>query len=414
MQQQATGNRLSLAEIEVLPLRQVQNVQQLLLNKNAVQELGRVAAHLITPDRMLRVVANAIRTTPKLGQCEPMSLMSCLMVCSSLGLEPNTPLGMAYLIPFNNSRKKIIECQLVIGYKGFCDLARRSGQVESIHADVHYDDDELWSYEYGSEAMLRHKPGPRNGKKVSAYCHVRLKDGGQAFVNLPWDHIMRVRNASQNWKSAVQYGKEKDTPWALHEDRMAAKTAVRALMNSGEVPLSIQLMDAIMRDDGVGAGMGDMFGDVIDGSLHQDGADGDGNMIEGEADQSRGARAPDPEPERKPVAKKEAGPEPEKAAAPKPEPEKKAPVAAAEKAGNTPQPDQKQRALAKIYDMVVNDAADAASIDAVKELHADALDDMLRFAPAMHRRLMTELDDFAARPEPDDEAARPDLFGGSK
>lgn len=230
------------------PLRQVKSVGELLWNEAARQQLATVAARHMSPERLMRVVANAIRTTPKLQECDPLSMLGALMQCATLGLEPNTVLGHAYLIPFENKRKGIVEVQLIVGYKGFADLARRTGQVVGLHADVVYDDDELWSFEYGSDMHLRHKPGPRNGKKTHVYCHVKLKDG-QAFVVLPWEEVLKIRDKSQGWQTAKRFGKTADSPWAVHEDRMGAKTAVRALANRGEMPLSIEFMDAMEIDD---------------------------------------------------------------------------------------------------------------------------------------------------------------------
>jgi recombination protein RecT len=223
-------------------LRQVASVQELLVNKQAMDQLGKVAARHMNPERMMRVIANAIRTTPDLAKCEPLTLLGALMQCATLGLEPNTPMGHAYLIPFKNTKRNTTEVTLIVGYKGLADMARRSGQVTGIHSDVVYDDDELWDYEYGSEARLRHKPGPRNGKKLAAYCHAKLTDG-EAFVVLPWAEVEKVRNASQGYKRAVAKG-DKTAPWIAHEDAMARKTALRALANRGELPVSVEFMQA--------------------------------------------------------------------------------------------------------------------------------------------------------------------------
>lgn len=239
------------------PLRQVQSVQQLLMNEGARDQLAMVAAKHMNPERMMRVVANAIRTTPQLRECEPMSFLGALMHCASMGLEPNTPLGHAYLIPFKNTRKQITEVQVVIGYKGFIDLARRSGQLASIHGDVVYSDDEVWSHEYGSNQHLRHRPGPRKGTRIGAYCHVKLNLGdgitaeGHRFMSM--DEIIAHRNQhSQGWKTAVKYNKTAESPWNEKNpqfEAMAIKTVVRALANRGELPMSIEFMEAMQADE---------------------------------------------------------------------------------------------------------------------------------------------------------------------
>lgn len=244
--------------IAAKPLRQVGNVREMLVNDQAKQQLAMVASSTMKPERMMRLIANAARTTPKLLECDPMSLLGGLMQCASLGLEPNTVLGHAYLIPFDNNRKvkdpetgrdvwrKTTEVQLIVGYKGLIDLARRSGHITSLSANIHYSDDELWEYEEGTEATLRHRPGEQAGKKLHAYAIAKFKDGGHAYVVLPWAQVMKIRDGSQGWQSAVKFGKTANSPWQKHEDEMAKKTAIRALAKY--LPLSIEFMDAVQVD----------------------------------------------------------------------------------------------------------------------------------------------------------------------
>lgn len=247
------------------PLRQVGSVRELLVNNQAKQQLQAVAASHMKPERMMRLIANAIRATPKLAECQPMSLLGALMQCASLGLEPNTVLGHAYLIPFDKKGKnektgrwEVIETnvQLIIGYKGYIDLARRSGHITSIAAGIHYSDDNdtggLWDYEEGTESRLRHRNGAMAGAKEHAYAIAKFKDGGHAYVVLPWAKVMKIRDGSQGWKSAEEtarkYNKPINSPWFTHEDEMAMKTAIRAL--SKLLPLSVEFRDAVEADGG--------------------------------------------------------------------------------------------------------------------------------------------------------------------
>lgn len=238
------------------PLRQVKDVRDLLSNENARNQLSSVAAKHMNPERMMRVVSSAIRTTPKLQEAEPLSMLGALMQCAALGLEPNTNLGHAYLIPFNNKKKGIVEVQLIIGYKGFIDLARRSGNLVSIHADVVYRSEiesGHFSHEYGSNAHLMHKSGGvRSGERAGAYCHIKVRSGdivGEGHVFMSGEEILAIRDNSQNWRTAVRFNKTAESIWTLHENRMWSKTAVRRLANSGEMPLSIEFSRAMDIDD---------------------------------------------------------------------------------------------------------------------------------------------------------------------
>lgn len=288
-------NQMTNKVLSKAPLRQVSDVRSMLMNEQAFRQLEMVAAHHMRPDRMMRLMANSIRTTPKLAQCDPMSLLGAMMTCASLGLEPNTVLGHAYLVPFENKRKGIVEVTLIIGYKGMIDLARRSGEISNITAQVVYDDDELWDYEYGSEMRLRHKPGPRQGKKIAAYCHAKLKDGGEAFTVLPWSKIEETRNASQGYRIAKQYNKT-DTPWIAHEDAMAAKTAVRDLFK--HLPISIERVnDAAQIDEASGADFAKFAVGMAQNGDMPELADDMGDVIDGETGE---VVDEEPEPEKKP------------------------------------------------------------------------------------------------------------------
>lgn len=298
------------------PLRQIAVVKELLANEHARDQLAAVAAKHMNPDRMMRVVASAIRTTPKLQQCEPLSFLGALMQCASLGLEPNTILGHAYLIPFDKKEKdengkwRVVrtDVQLIVGYKGLIDLARRSGHITSLSANIHYDDDELWEYEEGTEARLRHRPGPLSGKKLHAYAIAKFKDGGHAYVVLPWSHVMKIRDGSQGWQTAVKFGKAAESPWGKHEDEMAKKTAIRALAKY--LPLSVELMDAMSVDD-ARADYRAFAMDPSTGIAPTEGDYPDGDEIEAEAEEEpaprkqvedrKPERAAQPEGQRKPA-----------------------------------------------------------------------------------------------------------------
>jgi len=344
------------------PLRQVANIRELLVNDQARGQLELVAAKHMNPNRMMRTVANAIRTTPRLQECEPMSFLGALMTCAALGLEPNTPLGHAYLVPFKNNKKKVTEVQLIVGYKGFIDLAWRTGKLTYIHADVAYSDDPLWDYEHGSDAHLRHRSGPRKGEKLAAYCHIKVDLGGgregESFAVLDWEDVIGVRDKSQGWKTAVQYGTTKKSPWATHEDRMAAKTAVRALANAGGMPMSVEFVDAMMADDA-----------VPDFSAFATDPEG-GIVVEGEVTEEDDKPEPEPEPKKK---------------APKKAPSKK-PAKPARAVETTSLDETALDALKSLVVQVVDELRgcdDAGKIEEVRELFAPQVDGLKEGAPKL-------------------------------
>ena len=336
----------AIEKIKTKPLTQVTSVKELLWNDAAKTQLQQVAAAHMKPERMMRLMANAIRTTPKLGECDPMSLLGGLMTCAGLGLEPNTIMGHAYLIPFKNNKKGITEVQLVVGYKGLIDLARRSGHITSILANIHYPDDDLWEYEEGTDARLRHVPGPQNGEKLHAYAIAKFRDGGHAYVVLPWAKAMKIRDGSQGWQTAVRFNATDKNPWKTHEDEMAKKTAIRALAKY--LPLSVEFRDALTVDGGK-AGFAAFAMNPAE-QLDATPDDEEGQTIDGEA-----TAVEDGEPA------KEAAPTEEAKPAPKKEP--------AQPKADKPAEEQKpadvaNEAASGLIERIMDDLAEADSADA--------------------------------------------------
>lgn len=142
-------------------------------------EIRKALPGVMTPEPFMRITISALNNTPQLRQCTPMSFIAALLNAAQLGLEPNTPLGQAYLIPYK--KKGVLECQFQIGYKGLIDLAYRNGQMQTVQAQVVYSNDEFY-YEYGLEPKLVHRPAYSDrGEAVYFYGLFKLNNGGYGF-----------------------------------------------------------------------------------------------------------------------------------------------------------------------------------------------------------------------------------------
>lgn len=226
--------------------------------------LAAVLPRHLPADRMLKIALGALRTTPKLMQARTDTLLGAIIQCAQLGLEPNTPLGHAYLIPFENRSKNITEVQIVFGYKGLIDLARRSGQIVSIAAHEVREHDHF-EYEYGLDEKLVHRPSMgERGNVIAFYAVAKLVGGGYAFEVMSNADVIAIRDASQGWKTAVRFKKEASSPWGAHFVEMGRKTVLRRLFKF--LPVSIELATAATLDSkaAVGETQG-AFEDVLQG-----------------------------------------------------------------------------------------------------------------------------------------------------
>jgi len=203
-------------------------------------EIARVMADTMKADRMARIVLTAIRTTPKLTQCTPMSFAGCVMSLAQLDLEPNTLLEHAWLIPRNNSKRQCVECTTIIGYQGEIELARRSGLVKSIEARIVREGDDF-DYAYGLNPTLVHRPSRAAGRQqrpiIYTYAVCRIKDA---------DPIFEVLSIEQVEERRCNSPATSDGPWITHYEAMVRKTGVRAIWPF--VPKSTKQMVAAQLD----------------------------------------------------------------------------------------------------------------------------------------------------------------------
>jgi recombination protein RecT len=195
-------------------------------------EIQRALPSHMTADRMARIVTTEIRKVPKLLGCNVGSLFGAVIQCSQLGLEPGGGLGHAYLIPYGN------ECQLIIGYRGMIDLARRSGQIVSLAGEAVYAND-LFEYELGLEPKLKHVPAQgERGALTHVYAVAKLVGGGFEFKVMSASDVDKIRKRSRASSSG---------PWVTDYDQMAIKTVIRRLFKY--LPVSIELQRAVTLDE---------------------------------------------------------------------------------------------------------------------------------------------------------------------
>lgn len=228
-------------------LAQLSPKKQIAFMLNAKRnEIEKMLPKHLSPDRLLKVAQIAATTTPGLLECEVATLVSAIGQCAQMGLEPNTVLGHAYLVPFNTKRKDkngrerwVKSVQVIVGYKGLIDLARRSGQIVSIAAHEVCEKDHF-ELIYGLEEKLEHKPELQDrGPIIGFYAVAKLVGGGHAFEFMSRQEVDEIKLGSQ---SGGKYG-----PWKDHYTEMGRKTVIRRL--SKYLPLSVEFQTATALDE---------------------------------------------------------------------------------------------------------------------------------------------------------------------
>ena len=203
--------------------------------------LGRNSSAFVTS------ALTAIGSNDMLKSSEKSTVYGAIMTAASMNLPITPSLGLAYLVPFSNRKKGVVECQFQIGYKGLKQLAIRSGKFRNMYAKKVYEgqmieDDSFLGYHF--------KWGDKKSNKVVGYASYFLLVNG--FESTFFMSTKELKD--HGLKYSQSYKSEKTRPyslWTTDFDKMAIKTVTKLHLNSGEAPLSIEMQNAINNDQAV-------------------------------------------------------------------------------------------------------------------------------------------------------------------
>ena len=236
--------------------------------KSMEGEIEKALPSVITPERFTRMTLSALSNTPKLADCTPKSFLAAMMEAAQLGLEPNTPLGQAYLIPFKN--KGTLEVQFQIGYKGLIELAHRSG-VDIVPPRAVHENDE-WECEFGLDPKLRHVPADTNrGDVVRYYAMFKLASGSYGF------EVMSVDDIKEHAKKYSQSFGSSFSPWKTNFDAMAKKTVLKQCLKYA--PMKSDFVKAVTADETIKHGLSEDMYSMPDETVYEDAIEADAEVI---------------------------------------------------------------------------------------------------------------------------------------
>jgi recombination protein RecT len=211
----------------------LQTLAQAIANRQA--SFAAVATKYLPAERLVKLAQAALSRQPLLAECTTVSVLEQLMACARLGLEPNEP-GGVWLVPFKN-KNGTMECQKIIDYRGLIDVARRSGQIAAVHADVRRENDE-WEFWIQTDSPtlvhLRHVPAESDrGEIVGVYAVAKLQNGQCHATYLTAAEVETYRARSR----------AKDAPtWKNDWIAMGCKTACRRMVNLLPKSAEIQVL----------------------------------------------------------------------------------------------------------------------------------------------------------------------------
>lgn len=213
--------------------------------QNKLQELvGRNAASFATS------VLQVVNSNSMLANADPSTVFSAACMAATLNIPINSNLGFAYIVPYNKSYKdeknqwqKKVEAQFQLGYKGFIQLAQRSGQFQRINSCATYSED---TDETIYKRLTSFRPEPPKGQLDGYIAYFKLINGYEAHLAMSLQELeAHAKKYSQSYASGRGV-------WKDNFEAMAQKTVIKLLL-SKQAPLSIDapLAQAVQADQAV-------------------------------------------------------------------------------------------------------------------------------------------------------------------
>lgn len=200
-------------------------------------------------ERVLAAAQEICRINPKLMECNPESIIGAVIQSILLDFPISQELGFCYFVPYNTNRgtrdnpQWVKECQFQIGYKGFAALALRSDRISHFYGHGVYSRD-TFSFEYGFNKKLEHKPAMQVGDSLAAvYVVVCLQNGQKDFIVLDRNEVegLRRRNKMQ--------GETPTGAWLTDPEQMWIAKAMKRMRRF--LPLTIDAQKAWNTDEKV-------------------------------------------------------------------------------------------------------------------------------------------------------------------
>lgn len=223
-----------------------------------------LAGSVLTADRLIQVAFNCVSRTPDLQKCSAVSIVRALIQSAELGLEPGTALQEAWLVPYNNRKTGLVECQFQPGYRGLARLAIDEAIVLKIDCIPVYEQDEFTWNDKVLPPVPKHKPAPLSCKDrggiIGCYCVVQLPNGGQKIEVMTRAEIDHIRG-----KSKAQGG-----PWDTDFAEMAKKTVWKRTSKLLGIRPESKMAKALEVEDVIDSGFADSL-ELVPGMVHEDG-----------------------------------------------------------------------------------------------------------------------------------------------
>lgn len=225
-------------------------------NNSIVEYMGKEAVKSNIQDTLgkktsqfIASVASLVNSNPAIAECEQKTILSSCLVAAALDLPINQNLGFAYIIPYNNRNKGVKEAQFQMGYKGFIQLAMRSGQFKTINVTEVREGEMKGNNRLTGEMEFEWIEGDErfNAPVIGYVAYMRLVNG---FEKQLYMTVEELRKHAGRYSQSYKRNSSNMNIWRDDFDVMAKKTVIKQLITK-YAPMKVEMERAVLADQAV-------------------------------------------------------------------------------------------------------------------------------------------------------------------
>ena len=202
--------------------------------------------------KFVTAITSAVVTTPALAECEASTIVSGGLLGETLNLSPSPQLGQYYLVPFKDNKTGTSKAQFVLGYKGYIQLAVRSGYYKKLNV-MPIKQGELISFDpLEEEITVNLIQDEREREQTPTMGYYAMFEYANGFRKALYWSKEKMESHALKYSQGYRGDKKKGTAWTFWSkdfDGMACKTMIRQLISKWSI-MSIDLQTAVETDNG--------------------------------------------------------------------------------------------------------------------------------------------------------------------
>ena len=196
--------------------------------------------------RFIADISSVVATNPTLKECEPTTIITAGLTAASLNLPLAGNLGQAHLVPYRDNKTGTMKAQFQVGWKGYVQIAQRSGQLKTVGAkEVHKG--ELGGMNEFGEDIITFSHQFDDAEVIGYFAYFELVNGFKKTLFMTKEQCLKH---ATRYSASFRNDRNKTSLWSTDTDTMGLKTVMKQLL-SKYAPLSVEMQKAILADQSV-------------------------------------------------------------------------------------------------------------------------------------------------------------------